>query len=160
MVEKTKQMYTPEGYKGLVDELNNLKFTEREKIKERIATARSFGDLSENAEYDEARNDQAKVEARILELESLIENAVVVDESAQDLGLVGLGSMVKLLDKETNEEITYSIVGSNEADPDSFKISDRSPIGKSLVGARAGAQVTVEIPAGKLVIEVLEVSRN
>ena len=160
MAEKVKQMYTPEGYKELVDELNYLKLTRREEIKEAIAVARSFGDLSENAEYDEARTEQAKVEARILELNALIENAIVIDESTQDFSLVSLGSIVKLLDKETNEEITYSIVGSNEADPLEQKISDQSPIGRALMGKKAGAEVTVEAPCGELQFEILDVSRT
>ena len=159
MAEKMKQMYTPEGYKELVDELNYLKLTRREEIKEQIAVARSFGDLSENAEYDEARTEQAKVEARILELDALIENAIVIDESTQDLSLVSLGSVVKLLDKDMNEEITYSIVGSNEADPLEGKISDQSPIGRALMGKKAGVEVTVEAPCGELTFEILDVSR-
>ena len=159
MAEKVKQMYTPEGYKELVDELNYLKLTRREEIKEAIAVARSFGDLSENAEYDEARTEQAKVEARILELDALIENAIVIDESTQDFSLVSLGSFVKLLDKETGEEITYSIVGSNEADPFLNRISDMSPIGKALVGKRAGDEVVVEAPSGNIVLQIVEVTR-
>ena len=159
MANNAKQMYSPEGYQKLVDELNYLKLTRREEIKEQIAVARGFGDLSENAEYDEARNEQAKVEARILELEDLIENAVIVDETNQDLGAVHLGSIVKLYDKEFDEEITYSIVGSNEADPLEMKISDQSPIGRALMGKRAGDEVTVETPGGELNFKVLDVSR-
>lgn len=159
MANNVKQMYSPEGYQKLVDELNYLKLTRREEIKEQIAVARGFGDLSENAEYDEARNEQAKVEARILELEDLIENAVIVDETTQDLGTVHLGSVVKLYDKEFDEEITYSIVGSNEADPLESKISDQSPIGRALMGKRAGDEVTVETPGGELNFKVLDVSR-
>ncbi|MBE6694425.1 MAG: transcription elongation factor GreA [Ruminococcaceae bacterium] len=159
MANNTKQMYSPEGYQKLVDELNYLKLTRREEIKEQIAVARGFGDLSENAEYDEARNEQAKVEARILELESLIENAVVVDESNQDTGVVHLGSIVKLHDVDFDEDITYSIVGSNEADPLERKISDQSPIGRALMGKRAGEDITVETPGGELKFKVLDVSR-
>lgn len=159
MANNEKQMYSPEGYQKLVDELNYLKLTRREEIKEQIAVARGFGDLSENAEYDEARNEQAKVEARILELENLIENAVIVDESMQDLGAVHLGSVVKLYDVDFDEEITYSIVGSNEADPLEQKISDQSPIGRALMGKRAGDEITVETPGGELKFKVLDVSR-
>ena len=154
-----KQMYTKQGYQDLLDELSYLKLTRREEIKEQIAVARGFGDLSENAEYDEARTEQAKVEARILELDALIENAIVIDESTQDLSLVSLGSVVKLLDKDMNEEVTYSIVGSNEADPLESKISDQSPIGRALMGKKAGAVVTVEAPCGELQFEILDVSR-
>ena len=157
---KAKQMlYTQEGYDALVEELNYLKNTRREEIKNDIAVARSFGDLSENAEYDEARNEQAKVEARIQELESLIENAEIIDESTMDARSISLGSVVKLLDEEYDEEITYSIVGSNQADPLEQKISDQSPIGRALMGKKAGDRVIVTAPAGELRFRVLEVTR-
>ena len=154
-----KQMYTKQGYQDLVDELKYLKLTRREEIKEQIAVARGFGDLSENAEYDEARNEQAKVEARIQELEALIENAEIIDESNMDVRAISLGSVVKLYDEDFNEEITYSIVGSNQADPLEQKISDQSPIGRALMGKKAGDKVTVTAPAGELHFKVLEVAR-
>ena len=153
-----KQLYTPEGYKELTDELDLRKSVKREEIKEAIATARSFGDLSENSEYDEARNQQAENEARIKELEALIENALVVDESKIDTKVVSLGSTVVVLDDD--EEITYSIVGSNEANPLEGKISDRSPVGSALMGARAGQTVTVITPVGELELKIVEVSRS
>ena len=159
MAEKIKQMYTKQGYQDLVDELKYLKLTRREEIKEQIAVARGFGDLSENAEYDEARNEQAKVEARIQELESLIENAEIIDESTMDAHSISLGSVVKLYDEDMDEEITYNIVGSNQADPLEQKISDQSPIGRALMGKKAGDRVTVVAPAGELHFEVKEVSR-
>ena len=159
MAENMKQKYTKQGYQELVDELKYLKLTRREEIKEQIAVARGFGDLSENAEYDEARNEQAKVEARILELESLIENAEIIDESTMDARSISLGSVVKLLDEDYDEEITYSIVGSNQADPLENKISDQSPIGRALMGKKAGDSVTVTAPAGELHFKVLEVAR-
>lgn len=154
-----KQMYTKQGYQDLVDELKYLKLTRREEIKEQIAVARGFGDLSENAEYDEARNEQAKVEARIQELEALIENAEIIDESSMDVRAISLGSVVKLYDEDFEEEITYSIVGSNQADPLEQKISDQSPIGRALMGKKAGDKVTVTAPAGELHFKVLEVAR-
>ena len=159
MAENMKQKYTKQGFQDLVDELKYLKLTRREEIKEQIAIARGFGDLSENAEYDEARNEQAKVEARILELESLIENAEIIDESTMDARSISLGSVVKLLDEEFDEEITYSIVGSNQADPLEQKISDQSPIGRALMGKKAGERVTVLAPAGEINFRVLEVTR-
>ena len=159
MAENIKQMYTKQGYQDLVDELKYLKLTRREEIKEQIAVARGFGDLSENAEYDEARNEQAKVEARIQELEALIENAEIIDESNMDVRAISLGSVVKLYDEDFEEEITYSIVGSNQADPLEQKISDQSPIGRALMGKKAGARVTVTAPAGELHFKVLEVAR-
>ena len=153
-----EQLYTPEGYQKLVDELNYLTKTRREEIKKDIAEARSFGDLSENAEYDAARNEQAKVEARIKELEELIRHAKIIDEETIDTSVVSIGSSVKVRTADGGE-IEYSIVGSNEVDPDSFKISDQSPIGKKLVGSRAGTKIVVEVPAGKISLEILEVSR-
>ena len=159
MAENIKQMYTKQGYQDLVDELKYLKLTRREEIKEQIAVARGFGDLSENAEYDEARNEQAKVEARIQELEALIENAEIIDESNMDVRAISLGSVVKLYDEDFEEEVTYSIVGSNQADPLEQKISDQSPIGRALMGKKAGDKVTVTAPAGELHFKVLEVAR-
>lgn len=160
METKAKQLYTPEGYKALVDELNYLKNTKRQEIKEDIATARSFGDLSENAEYDEARNEQAKVEARILELEDMIANAQVVDESEIDHDAVHLGSTVMIRNVATGAEVTYDIVGSNEVNPLEGKISDQSPIGKALNGRRKGDVVTVEAPAGEINYEICSVARQ
>ena len=154
-----KQMYTKQGFQELLDELSYLKLTRREEIKEQIAVARGFGDLSENAEYDEARNEQAKVEARIVELEALIENAEVIDENAMDTRTISLGSVVKLFDEDENEELSYSIVGSNQADPLECKISDQSPIGRGLMGKRAGDRVSVSTPAGERHFLVREVTR-
>lgn len=159
-MSKSKQMlYTQQGYNELVDELNYLKNTRREEVKEDIATARSFGDLSENAEYDEARNEQAKVEARIKELEEMVANAVIVDESTIDTSIISVGSAVRVLDREFNEEIEYQIVGSNEANPLLGKISDQSPIGKAIIGMRSGDEVTVETPGGPVHLTILDVTR-
>ena len=153
-----EQLYTPEGYQKLVDEREYLIKTRREEVKNDIAVARSFGDLSENSEYDEARNEQAKVEARIKELEDLIEHAVIIDESKIDNSIVSIGSTVKVL--QNGAEIEYSIVGSNEADPFEFKISDLSPIGKALIGSHEGAELKVETPSGEIAIKVLSVART
>ena len=139
MSAKSKQMlYTHQGYNELVEELNYLKNVRREEIKENIAAARTYGDLSENSEYDEARNEQAKVEARIKELEEMIANVVIVDESKVDTSIISVGSVVKVLDYEFNEEIEYQIVGSNEANPLLGKISDQSPIGRRLLPSELG----------------------
>ena len=154
-----KQMYTQQGYQELVDELHYLKHEKREKIKSDIALARSFGDLSENSEYDEARNEQAKNEARIKELEELVENAVILDESNIDTSVVSLGSAVKIRNAE-GVEISYDLVGSNESNPMEFKISDQSPIGAALMGKRAGDKVEVLTPGGVVRLEVVEVSRT
>ena len=153
-----EQLYTKEGYQKLIDEYDYLTKVKREEIKVAIAEARAFGDLSENAEYTEARKDQTKAESRILELEELIRNAKVVDEDAVDTSVVSIGSLVKI-EKANGEVAEYSIVGSNEADPAAMKISDQSPIGKKLIGTRAGASVTIEVPSGKITLKVLEVSR-
>lgn len=159
-MSKAKQMlYTQEGYKALVEELDYLKGTKRQQVKEDIATARAFGDLSENAEYDEARKEQAKVESRIAELEELILGAVIVDESKIDTSIINMGSIVKVYDKEFDETVEYNIVGSNEVNPFQNKISDMSPIGKALIGKRAGDEVTVELPGGSVKLQILEVSR-
>ena len=160
MATKKQMLYTPDGYKELVEELNYLKTVRREEIKNDIAVARSFGDLSENAEYDEARNEQARTEARIKELEELIENAVVVDETEIDTSVISLGSVVRVRDEEDGEEIEYSLVGSNEANPLIGKISDQSPIGKSLMGAKEGAVLRIDAPAGVSTLKVLSVSRS
>ena len=156
------KLYTQEGFKALKDELDYLKNVKREEVKKDLSTARSFGDLSENSEYDEARNEQAKTEARIKELEELIANAEIVDESKIDTSVVSIGSTVKVYIIEDDEEIEYSIVGSNEANPAAGKISDQSPIGKTLIEnkAVAGAKLVVETPAGQLHIEVKSVARN
>ncbi len=155
-----KMLYTEEGYKVLVDELNYLKTVRREEIKEAIAVAKGFGDLSENSEYDEARNEQAKTEARIKELEELVQNAQIVDESKIDMGVVSLGSTVTVYDVEEDEEIVYNIVGTNEVNPIERKISDQSPIGKALMGHRAGASIAVELPSGESIhMEIKDVTR-
>ncbi|MBE6629007.1 MAG: transcription elongation factor GreA [Ruminococcaceae bacterium] len=155
-----KQMYTQQGYQELVDELHYLKHEKREKIKSDIALARSFGDLSENSEYDEARNEQAKNEARIKELEELVENAVILDESNIDTSVVSLGSTVKVKNIDIGAEFTYDLVGSNESNPMEFKISDQSPIGAALMGKKAGDKVEVSTPGGVVRLEVVEVSRT
>ena len=158
---KGKQiLYTQQGYQELVDELHYLKHEKREKIKNDIAVARSFGDLSENSEYDEARNEQAKNEARIKELEELVENAVILDESQIDTAVVSLGSKVKVQNVALGMEICYDLVGSNEANPLENKISDLSPIGAALIGKQAGDSVLVEVPSGTVELKVLEVSRT
>lgn len=157
---KGKQMYTQQGYQELVDELNYLKFEKREKIKNDIAVARSFGDLSENSEYDEARNEQAKNEARIKELEELLENAVILDESTIDTSVISLGSKVKIYDNNFGMERVLDLVGSNESNPMEGKISDQSPIGAALMGKRVGDEITVEVPNGTVSMKVLEVSRT
>ena len=158
---KAKQMlYTKEGFEALVAELKERQTVKREEIKEAIATARSFGDLSENSEYDAARNEQAQNESRILELQALIDNALIIDETKIDSSVVSIGSTVKVFDTDLDEEVEYNIVGSNEVDPFAGKISDQSPIGHALMGKPAGSEVLVSTPAGTITMKVLEVSRK
>ena len=152
-----KQRYTREGFLKLQEEYDLLTTVKREEVKKAIAEARSFGDLSENSEYDEARNEQAKIETRIKELEELIRNAEITSDDDMDEGVVGLGSTVKLVNN--GAEVVYSIVGSNEANPFENKISDMSLIGKALIGKRAGDELEIKTNAGQVVIKVLEVSR-
>ncbi len=152
-----KQKYTKEGYDKLVEEYEYLTKVKRDEVKKAIAEARSYGDLSENSEYDEARNEQAKVEARIVELDSLIQNAEITNEEDIDEDVIGLGSFVKLI--KNGVEVEYSIVGSNEANPFENKISDLSVIGKAIIGKRAGDEVEARANSGVITIKVLEVSR-
>ena len=160
MANEKKMLYTQEGFDELVKELDYLKTTRREEIKEAIALARSFGDLSENSEYDEARNEQAKTEARIKELEELVNNAQIVDESKIDANIVSLGSTVTVYDVEEDEDIVYNIVGSNEVNPVERKISDQSPIGKALMGQKKGTKVVVELPHGDVIhMHIKDVAR-
>ena len=152
--------YTAAGYQALVDELEFLKKEKIEEVKNAIAQARSFGDLSENSEYDEAKNEQAKVVARIAELEELIQHAVIIEESDMKVGIVNLGFTVKVFDYDMDEEVEYAIVGTNEANPLMGKISDRSPIGSALIGAKVGDEVEVDSPAGLLKFKILSVERT
>lgn len=158
---KAKQMlYTKEGFQALQDELRERQTVKREEIKEAIALARSFGDLSENSEYDEARNEQAKNESRILELQALIDNALIVDETKIDTSVISIGSTVKVYDYDFEEEVEYSIVGSNEVDPLAGKISDQSPIGHAMMGHSAGSEISVDTPSGTVKFKILEVTRK
>lgn len=152
------QTVTTEGFKKLESELDYLVNTKRREVQEAIAVARSFGDLSENSEYDEAKNEQAKVEARIAELEEILRTVTVIDESTIRTDIVGLGTKVKIRDKEYNDVEELSMVGSNEADSLAGKISDVSPLGVALMGRKVGDVVSVEAPNGVYEVEILEIS--
>ncbi|MCD8328279.1 MAG: transcription elongation factor GreA [Ruminococcus sp.] len=145
-----------EGYKKLEEELNYLVSVRRSEVAEQLKEARSYGDLSENAEYDEAKNAQALLEARINELEMQISNAVIVEAANADE--ISIGSKIKLLDLETNEIEELEIVGSTESDPDNGRISDESPIGKAVLKKKLGDTVEVQAPIGILKFEVVEIS--
>ncbi len=151
---------TPEGLKKMTDELDYLKNTKRVEVKEAIAVARSFGDLSENSEYDEAKNEQAKVESRINELEEILKNVVVINEADLSDDTVNLGKTVKVYDEEFDEEDEYNIVGTNEADPLKNNISDQSPIGMALIGKKVGDIAEVEAPDGIIKLKVLEIRKK
>lgn len=137
------KIYTPQGFKALQEELDYLLNVKVEENKKEISTARSFGDLSENSEYDAAKEEQGKIHARIAELREMIANAKVLDESQIDESKISVGSIVVLYNVERAKEFTYHIVGSYETDPVNGKISDDSPIGRALIGARAGDEVLV-----------------
>ena len=156
----TVSKLTNEGLKVLQEELENLKTVKRNEIAEKIKIARGFGDLSENSEQDEAKNEQALIEARIIELENMLKNVEVIDYNDAFDGKVTIGSTVKLFDEEYNEEVIYTIVGSAEADPYDFKISDESPVGSAILGHSIGETVTVITETGDaLKFKVLDVSR-
>lgn len=158
MANNKEVKLTREGLQQLEEELEYLKTKKRKEVSEKIKVALGFGDLSENSEYDEAKNEQAQVEARIVSLENKLKNAVVIDESERDTSKVELGATVLIKDIEFDEELEYKIVGSTEADPDEGKLSDESPLGKALLGMSEGKIVDVDAPAGVLKYEILKIS--
>lgn len=160
-MENSKQiLLTYEGLEKLENELEYLKTEKRKEVAETIKQALSFGDLSENAEYDEAKNEQAQVEARIVQLEKMLKNAKVIDQDDIDLQKVSIGTTVKVYDEEFEEEIEYSIVGSTEADPDLGKISDEAPVGKALIGHSVGDVVSVDTPGGEIKLKINEIRKS
>ena len=159
MEDKKEILLTQEGYQKLEDELEILKTVRRREVADRIKVAISFGDISENAEYDEAKNEQAQVEERIIKLESMIRRAVIIDESKIDSNVVTIGSIVKVNDMDFEEEVEYTIVGSAEADSYEGKISNESPVGKALLGRTIGDIVDVQVPDGVAKFEILEIRR-
>ena len=150
---------TDDGLKKLEAELDELNTVRRKEIADKIKVALSFGDLSENSEYDEAKNEQGKVENRIAELEAMLKNAKVIDEDDLSTDTVSIGCKVRLLDMEYNDELEYQLVGSAEADPKVGRISDESPIGSALLGHKSGDTVTVEAPAGEVLFKILSIDR-
>lgn len=150
---------TDDGLKKLQEELENLKTVGRADIAEKIKIARGYGDLSENSEYDEAKNEQAKIEARIVEIEAMLKNVEIISDIKGKAKTVVVGVKVKVFDEEYNEECEYRIVGSTEADPINNKISDESPVGKALLGKKVGEEAIVEAPAGEIKLKVLSISK-
>ncbi len=160
MSEAKKYIMTYEGVKKLEDELEFLKTVKRKEITEKIKVALGYGDLSENSEYDEAKNEQAFTEGRIIQLENMLKNAEVVDENDISTDVVSIGAKVKVKDYEFDEELDYTIVGSAEADPMEFKISNESPVGRGLMGKKVGDVVEVTVPGGVNKFEILEIRRE
>lgn len=152
-------MLTLEDYRKLEEELETLKGEKRKEIAEKIKVARSYGDLSENSEYDDAKNEQAILEARIATIEGELKNAVIINEDDISTEQVHIGSTVLLENLKINKEVKYRIVGSNGSNPREGKISDESPVGKALIGAKVGDVVEVETPAGTVGFKVLEITR-
>ncbi len=149
-----KVVLTYEGLKKMEEELENLKIVKRKEIAEKIKEARGQGDLSENAEYDSAKEEQAEIEARIVVLEKMLRNAEVIDDDDVSHDVVSLGCTVELYDVEFDEVMTYTIVGSAEADPMNGRISNESPVGRALLGHPTGERVSIETPEGEVVFEV------
>ena len=151
---------TREGYDKLVHDLDELRTVKRKEVADKIKVARGYGDLSENAEYDAAKNDQAVLEQRIAELKAMIENAVVVDESKISTDTIGFGSRVTLVDQDDpdEEEEVYTIVGTSESDPMNGKLSNESPVGAALIGAHVGEIVIAQTPGGARRLKVIEIA--
>ena len=158
-MEQQEVILTQEGYNKLEEELNYLKTEKRTEIAERIKIARGFGDLSENSEYDEAKSAQAENEEKIVELETKIRNAKVIDAKEIDTKIVQIGNTVKLLDVEFNDEIEYTIVGSTEVNLEEKKISNESPMGKALLGRKKGETVDVNAPDGVVQFKILAIKK-
>jgi len=152
-------MLTAEGLKQLEEELDLLKGEKRKEIAEKIKVARSYGDLSENSEYDDAKNEQAILEARIATIEATLKVAVVIDENEITDQTVHVGSLVKVENISMGREVEYRIIGSNESNPKENKISDESPVGRALLGKKVGDMVEVEVPAGLMTFKILGVSK-
>ena len=150
---------TDDGLKKLQEELETLKTQGRADIAEKIKVARGYGDLSENSEYDEAKNEQAKIEARIVEIEAMLKNVEIIEDIKGKAKTVVIGVKVKVQDVEFGDEDEYHVVGSTEADPRSGKISDESPVGRALLGKKVGDEVIVEAPGGEFKLKIVEITK-
>ncbi|MGI6623591.1 MAG: transcription elongation factor GreA [Clostridiaceae bacterium] len=156
-MSKKEVLLTNEGLKKLEEELEFLRGERRKEIAERIKQALAFGDISENSEYDEAKNEQAQNEGRIMQLETMLKNATIIDEDEIDTQVVNLGTKVKIRDIKSKEEYDYQIVGSTEADPASNRISNESPVGSALLGHQVGDIVDIEVPGGKIRFKIVNI---
>ena len=159
MAEAKKVVMTYDGPKKMEQELENLKTVRRKEVAEKIKEARGQGDLSENAEYDAAKEEQGEIESRIVQLENLLRNAEVIDEDVLKMDVVNLGSKVTVLDVEFDEEMEYTIVGSTEADPMNGGISNESPLGMALLGQKVGATVMADTPDGEVAFKILNIQK-
>ena len=148
---------TPEGYEALKQELETLRTDRRREIADRIRTAREFGDIAENAEYDDAKNEQAMLEHKIAQLEERLVNARVIDSGDVDLSVVSVGAKVRLRDVDANKTFEYTIVGSAEANPAELKLSNESPVGRAIIGKKKGETVEVSAPRGSLKYKILDI---
>lgn len=158
MTEEKSFYMTEEGLENLENELHVLKTEKRKEIVERIKVARDFGDLSENSEYDSAKEEQAFVETRIAQVEKMIRNSVIIENDGADAGVVALGTKVTFIELPDGDEETYAIVGSAEADPFEGKISNDSPMAKSLLGKGEGEEVSVPTPGGDIKVKIVNIS--
>lgn len=158
----TRKSYimTYEGVKKTEEELNYLKTIKRREITNKIKSALQYGDLSENSEYEEAKNEQAFLEGKISQLENILKNVIIIDENEIDDKTVNVGSIVKVKDEESNEIQELTIVGSTEADPANYKISNEAPIGKGLIGKKVGDVVEIPVPDGIIKYKILEIKRT
>ena len=159
-MNKPITVLTRKGEQTLKDELNELKSVRRREVAEKIKVALSFGDLSENSEYDEAQNEQGMIESRIAEIEQTLAHAQIIDDDDISTEKVGIGTTVKILDVEMGEEMEFKMVGTKEADIDSGKMSDESPIGKAIMNHKAGEEVDVETPSGAVKMKILEMRKD
>ncbi|GEL77505.1 transcription elongation factor GreA [Tenuibacillus multivorans] len=158
MAQEKSYYMTEEGLEKLQQELEELKTVRRPEVVERIKVARSFGDLSENSEYDAAKDEQAFVESRVAQVEQMIRNAVIIENNQESSDIVQLGKHVKFIELPDGDEEEYQIVGSAEADPFEGRISNDSPMAQSLLGKKVGEQVSVQTPGGEIEVKIVEVS--
>jgi len=159
-VSRNEVILTEEGLKQLTDELNHLSTVKREEVAERIRQAREFGDITENSEYDDAKNEQALLEGRIALLQEKLRRARVVKESEIDTDKVSVGSTVTLKDKDSGEKRVYTLVGSAEADPTNARLSNESPVGQAILGKKVGDKVTVPVPVGAINYEIVAIGKT
>ncbi|HOU28673.1 MAG TPA: transcription elongation factor GreA [Thermoleophilia bacterium] len=150
---------TPEGFQRLKEEIEYLSSVKRDEVAERIRASRDFGDINENSEYDDAKNEQAMLEARIYSLEERLRSAIVIDSESVATDVVGVGTKVTLQDMQGGDVVQYAIVGSAEADPSAYKLSNESPVGRAIIGHKPGDKVTVAVPQGSRKFKVLAIDK-